>query len=68
MSRENRAAIYLRVSTTMQAEEGFSMEAQENALMDVIRRKDLTFFRSYSDAGKVAVASRGQAYKRSLQI
>ncbi|MBJ6360819.1 recombinase family protein [Paenibacillus sp. GCM10012307] len=46
-----RAAIYTRVSTTAQAEEGFSLEAQEDVLMQTIERKGLQLYRIYSDPG-----------------
>lgn len=49
--RENRAALYIRVSSERQAEEGFSLEAQQSLLMDVIERKDLQLYRVYSDPG-----------------
>lgn len=51
MSRENRAAIYIRVSTERQAEEGFSLEAQQSILTDVLERKELQLYRVYSDPG-----------------
>lgn len=51
MSRENRAAIYTRVSTDRQAEEGFSLEAQQDILHSVLERKGLQLYRSYSDPG-----------------
>lgn len=51
MSRENRAAIYIRVSTERQAEEGFSLEAQQSILTDVLERKGLQLYRVYSDPG-----------------
>ncbi|PZD95191.1 hypothetical protein DNH61_11570 [Paenibacillus sambharensis] len=47
----NRAAIYIRVSTDRQAEEGFSLEAQHDILMDLIERKGLQLFKVYSDPG-----------------
>jgi len=47
----NRAAIYTRVSTDRQAEEGFSLEAQRDILLDVARRKGLEVYREYSDPG-----------------
>lgn len=46
-----RAAIYTRVSTAMQAEEGFSLEAQEEVLQQAIERKGLQLYRVYSDPG-----------------
>lgn len=46
-----RAAIYTRVSTVAQAEEGFSLEAQEEILMQTIERKGLELYRIYTDPG-----------------
>lgn len=47
----NRAAIYIRVSTERQVEEGFSLEAQRDILLDVAHRKGLELYREYSDPG-----------------
>lgn len=47
----NRAAIYTRVSTERQAEEGFSLEAQRDILIEVANRKGLEVYREYSDPG-----------------
>lgn len=47
----NRAALYIRVSTDRQAEEGFSMEAQHDILMQLIDRKGLQLYKVYSDPG-----------------
>lgn len=46
-----RAAIYTRVSTDRQAEEGFSLEAQHDILMSVLEKKNLQLYRVYSDPG-----------------
>ncbi|MEC0231163.1 recombinase family protein [Paenibacillus alba] len=46
-----RAAIYTRVSTERQVEEGFSLEAQQDILMDVLERKQLQLYKVYSDPG-----------------
>lgn len=46
-----RVAIYTRVSTDHQAEEGFSMEVQHEKLMEYINRNKLTLFKFYSDPG-----------------
>jgi site-specific DNA recombinase len=46
-----RAAIYTRVSSQSQAEEGFSLEAQHDILMDLIERKGLQLYKVYSDPG-----------------
>ncbi|MFM9329001.1 recombinase family protein [Paenibacillus mesotrionivorans] len=44
-------AVYIRVSTERQAEEGFSLEAQQEALFKVIERKGLRLFKVYTDPG-----------------
>ncbi|KWX71575.1 hypothetical protein AMQ84_26975 [Paenibacillus riograndensis] len=46
-----RVAIYTRVSTDHQAEEGFSMEVQHEKLMEYINRNKLMLFKFYSDPG-----------------
>lgn len=46
-----KAAIYTRVSTDRQAEEGFSLEAQQDILMTVLEKKDLQLYRVYTDPG-----------------
>lgn len=45
------AAIYTRVSTGQQAEEGFSLEAQQDILVDILNRKGLQLYRVYTDPG-----------------
>jgi site-specific DNA recombinase len=46
-----KAALYIRVSTDKQAEEGFSMEAQHDILMQLVERKGLQLYKVYSDPG-----------------
>ncbi|MDQ0062323.1 recombinase family protein [Paenibacillus harenae] len=55
----NRAAIYIRVSSRMQADEGFSMEAQHDILMELVNKKGLQLYRVYSDP-----AVSGKTFKR----
>ncbi|MDR2515031.1 MAG: recombinase family protein [Christensenellaceae bacterium] len=43
--------IYLRVSTEEQAQEGFSIRAQEQKLKDYARIKDWSIYRIYADEG-----------------
>ena len=43
--------IYLRVSTEEQAQEGFSIRAQEQKLKDFARIKDWSIFKIYTDEG-----------------
>ena len=42
-------AIYARVSTEEQAQEGFSIRAQEQKLKDLVRIKDWSIFKIYMD-------------------
>lgn len=44
-------AIYTRVSTEMQAEEGHSLEAQHDRLLEYIRAQGWELFRIYTDPG-----------------
>lgn len=46
-----KAAIYIRVSTERQSEEGFSLEAQHDILMELLEKKGLELYRVYSDPG-----------------
>lgn len=46
-----RAAIYTRVSTEMQASEGFSLEAQQDKLLDYIKLNSMELHRIYTDPG-----------------
>lgn len=55
----NKAALYLRVSSQRQVDEGFSMEAQHDILMSVIERKGLQLYKVYSDP-----AVSGKTFKR----
>ena len=43
--------IYLRVSTEEQAQEGFSIRAQEQKLRDYIKIKEWSLYKVYSDEG-----------------
>lgn len=46
-----KAAIYIRVSTERQSEEGFSLEAQHDILMELLDKKGMELYRVYSDPG-----------------
>ncbi|CAH8248589.1 recombinase family protein [Paenibacillus melissococcoides] len=46
-----KAAIYTRVSSDRQVEEGFSLEAQHDILMELLEKKGLELYRVYSDPG-----------------
>ena len=43
-------AIYVRVSTEEQAQEGFSIRAQEQKLKDFTRIKEWSLYKIYADA------------------
>ena len=43
--------IYVRVSTEEQAQEGFSIRAQEQKLRDYVRLKEWSVFKIYADEG-----------------
>ncbi|MDR2571748.1 MAG: recombinase family protein [Oscillospiraceae bacterium] len=46
-----KTGIYVRVSTEEQAQEGFSIRAQQQKLVDYTRIKDWTVYKVYSDEG-----------------
>jgi len=46
-----RTAIYTRVSTDQQADEGFSLEAQHDQLLNYAQRNKLEVFKIYTDPG-----------------
>jgi site-specific DNA recombinase len=45
------AAIYIRVSTEMQVEDGFSISAQTRLLTDYCQKEGITVFKIYADEG-----------------
>ncbi|MFX3920469.1 recombinase family protein [Streptococcus suis] len=47
----NKVAIYVRVSTTMQAEEGYSIDEQIDKLTSYCKIKDWTVYEIYKDGG-----------------
>ena len=50
-SNENITALYIRVSTDFQSEEGYSLEAQEKKLKQWCELKDYTNYQVYQDGG-----------------
>jgi site-specific DNA recombinase len=46
-----KAALYVRVSTDDQAEEGYSIDAQKNQLTDYCKKNDINIYKIYSDEG-----------------
>lgn len=51
MITTNKVAIYVRVSTTSQAEEGYSIEEQIDKLESYCKIKDWTVYKVYTDGG-----------------
>lgn len=50
-AKQLRAAIYIRVSTSWQAEEGYSLETQEHLLRDYCRSRKIQVVEVYADEG-----------------
>lgn len=50
-TKQLRAAIYIRVSTSWQAEEGYSLEAQEHLLREYCKGRKMTVTDVYADEG-----------------
>lgn len=51
MVTTNKVAIYVRVSTTSQAEEGYSIEEQKDKLSSYCNIKDWSVYKIYTDGG-----------------
>lgn len=51
MNKEIFVAIYIRVSTTHQVEEGFSLDAQENKLRQICELNGYKIYKVYADKG-----------------
>lgn len=51
MKTTNKVAIYVRVSTTSQAEEGYSIEEQKDKLEAYCKIKDWSVYKIYTDGG-----------------
>ena len=51
MMTTNKVAIYVRVSTTNQAEEGYSIEEQKDKLSSYCNIKDWSVYKIYTDGG-----------------
>ena len=51
MKSTNKVAIYVRVSTTNQAEEGYSIDEQIDKLESYCKIKDWTVYKVYTDGG-----------------
>lgn len=51
MKKQIRAAIYCRVSTKEQAEEGYSIDEQERLLFEYCEKNNYVVYKCYSDKG-----------------
>lgn len=51
MNKQEYVAIYIRVSTTHQVEEGFSLDAQENRLRQICKLNNYKIYKVYADKG-----------------
>lgn len=51
MDKSKYVAIYVRVSSSRQVEDGYSLEAQEKVLRDYVSKQGKKVFKIYSDAG-----------------
>ena len=51
MKTINKVAIYVRVSTTNQAEEGYSIDEQKDKLKSYCQIKDWNVYKVYTDGG-----------------
>ncbi|WP_042198113.1 recombinase family protein [Paenibacillus camerounensis] len=60
MKNEVIAALYIRVSTEIQAKEGFSLDAQREALLTHCRLIGATPFKIYVDAGRSGKSIEGR--------
>lgn len=62
----NRAVIYIRVSTTEQAEDALNLVNQETKCRDYCRRNSLTVVELFKDAGASARSSDRVAFQQML--
>jgi site-specific DNA recombinase len=60
------AALYIRVSTTNQAEEGFSIDGQRNLMEKFAESKEYTIFDEYVDGGFTASDTQRPALQRLI--
>lgn len=61
-----RAAIYIRVSTTKQVNDGMSLETQEDRLRAFVKSKGWTVHRPYIDAGKSGGSTDRPAFQKMM--
>lgn len=61
------AALYVRVSTTEQAEEGFSIPAQSRLLTDYCNKENINIYKIYSDEGISGQKEERPAFQQMLK-
>ncbi len=61
-----RAALYVRVSTDEQAEEGLSLDAQQKTLMAYCEQNGYTVAEVFTDAGESARSDKRPAFQRMI--
>ena len=67
MKSTNKVAIYVRVSTTNQAEEGYSIEEQIDKLESYCKIKDWTVYKVYTDGGFSGSNTKRPALERLIK-
>lgn len=61
-----KAALYIRVSTSKQVENGVSMDAQERSLREYVRMKGWQIHRVYRDAGASGGSVKREAFQKLM--
>ncbi len=64
----NRAALYVRVSTDEQAEEGMSLDAQRKALEAFCQQQGYVAVECFTDAGESARSDKRPAFQRMIAM
>jgi len=67
MNKNQKAAIYLRVSTEDQAKEGYSLEVQRGYLESFANREEYEIYKIYCDDGISAYSTRRPALQDLLK-
>ena len=62
-----KVAIYIRVSTKRQAEEGYSLEAQKERLEKLCETHGYIIYKVYADEGKSAKNTKREAYQQMME-
>lgn len=65
--RKQRVAIYIRVSTKKQVEEGFSLEAQKERLIKLCETNNYIIYKIYSDEGKSGKDTNRPAFQEMMK-